>query len=178
MEQSARVIEGSMQVGGQEHFYLEGQIASCHPGEGGEMKVFSSTQHPSEVQHLVARMLGRPDAMIVCECRRMGGGFGGKESQAAQWACLCALASHVTGKPAKMRLDRDDDFITTGKRHDFDIEWRAGIDDNGVIEAVEVELCQPLRLFGGPVAGRQRPHHVPHRQLLLSIRMCGSSRIA
>jgi xanthine dehydrogenase large subunit len=141
MEQSAHVIEGSMQVGGQEHFYLEGQISSCHPGEGGEMKVFSSTQHPSEVQHLVARMLGRPDAMIVCECRRMGGGFGGKESQAAQWSCLCALASHITGKPAKMRLDRDDDFITTGKRHDFDIAWRAGIDADGVVEAVEVNYA-------------------------------------
>ena len=141
LKSSARVVEGAMKIGGQEHFYLEGQISASLPGEGGEMKVLCSTQHPSEVQHLVARMLGRPDALITCECRRMGGGFGGKESQAAQWACLAALASQVTGKPAKMRLDRDDDFIATGKRHDFDVAWRAGIDEKGVIEAVEVNYA-------------------------------------
>ena len=121
MAQSAHVVEGSMQVGGQEHFYLEGQIATAIPGEGGEMNVFSSTQHPSEVQHLVARMLGRPDAMTVrvpAHGRRLwrqgkpGGAMG----------LPAALAAHVTGKPSKIRLDRDDDFITTGKRHDFDID--------------------------------------------------------
>jgi xanthine dehydrogenase large subunit len=138
MKKSASIVEGAMKIGGQEHFYLEGQISSAHPGEGGEIRVLSSTQHPSEVQHLVARMLKRPDALVVCECRRMGGGFGGKESQAGQWACLAALASHVTGKPAKMRLDRDDDFITTGKRHDFDVRWKVGVDAKGIIEAVDV----------------------------------------
>ena len=138
MKKSAWVISGTMQIGGQEHFYLEGQISTAWPGEGGEMKVFASTQHPTEIQHLVARMLKRADALVVCECRRMGGGFGGKESQAAQWACLAALAAHLTGKAAKMRLDRDDDFIATGKRHDMDVKWQAGIDAKGRIEAVDV----------------------------------------
>lgn len=134
-------VSGAMLVGGQEHFYLEGQISMALPGEGGEMRIIASTQHPSEVQHLVARMLGRPDAMVVCECRRMGGGFGGKESQAGQWACLAALAAHVTGRPAKMRLDRDDDMIATGKRHDFLIEWRAAHDGKGVLDAVDVTFA-------------------------------------
>ena len=129
---------GALRIGGQEHFYLEGQISMALPGEGGEMKVLCSTQHPSEVQHLVARMLARPEAMIVCECRRMGGGFGGKESQAGQWACLAALAAHVTGRPCKIRLDRDDDMVATGKRHDFAVEWQAAHDEKGVLEAVDV----------------------------------------
>lgn len=137
---SANRIQGRIRIGGQEHFYLEGQVALALPAENGEMRVMSSTQHPSEVQHLVARMLGRPDAKVVCECRRMGGAFGGKESQAAQWACLAALASHVTGRPAKMRLDRDDDMMATGKRHDFLVDWKAGVDGKGVIEGVDVRF--------------------------------------
>jgi xanthine dehydrogenase large subunit len=141
LRRSASVVEGSMKIGGQEHFYLEGQISAALPGEGGEMKVLCSTQHPSEVQHLVARMLKKPDAHVVCECRRMGGGFGGKESQAGQWACLAALAAYLTGRPAKMRLDRDDDFILTGKRHDFSVRWKAGIDGKGRIEAVDVTFA-------------------------------------
>ena len=131
-------VSGALRIGGQEHFYLEGQISMALPGEGSEMKVMCSTQHPSEVQHLVARMLARPEAMIVCECRRMGGGFGGKESQAGQWACLAALAAHVTGQPCKIRLDRDDDMVATGKRHDFAVEWQAAHDEKGVLEAVDV----------------------------------------
>ncbi|MEM7462517.1 MAG: xanthine dehydrogenase molybdopterin binding subunit [Pseudomonadota bacterium] len=133
-------MDSSIQIGGQEHFYLEGQISMAIPGESGEMKVFCSTQHPSEVQHLVAGMLGQAEAKVICECRRMGGGFGGKESQAAQWACLAALASRVTGRPAKMRLDRDDDMVATGKRHDFSANWKAGYDEKGVIEAVDVNF--------------------------------------
>ena len=100
-------------MGGQEHFYLEGQIALATPQDDGAMHVFSSTQHPSEVQHVVARVLGLPDAFVTAEVRRMGGAFGGKESQATQFAALAALAAHVTGHPCKLRLDRDDDF-----RHD------------------------------------------------------------
>ena len=133
-------LAGSVRVGGQEHFYLEGQAALAVPGEDDEMRVHSSTQHPAEVQHLVARMLGAPDAAVVCECRRMGGAFGGKESQAAQWACLAALAAHVTGRPAKVRLDRDDDMVMTGKRHDFRVDWRVGFDDEGMLAGVDVEL--------------------------------------
>ncbi len=79
------------------------------------------------MQHIIAKMLGVADALVTCECRRMGGGFGGKESQAAQWAALAALAAHVTGRPAKCRLDRDDDMIMTGKRHDFRVNYAAGL---------------------------------------------------
>ena len=134
-------LEGEVRVGGQEHFYLEGQAALAVPGEDDEMRVLSSTQHPSEVQNLVAHMLGVPGAAVVCECRRMGGAFGGKESQAAQWACLAALAAHVTGRPAKLRLDRDDDMTMTGKRHDFRVDWRCGFGVDGVLEGVDVELA-------------------------------------
>ena len=133
-------LDGSFRIGGQEHFYLEGQVSMATPGDTGGMTVHASTQHPSEVQHLVARMLGLPDAAVVCQCRRMGGAFGGKESQAAQWACLAALAAHVTGRPAKMRLDRDDDMIMTGKRHDMRADYQVAYDERGVIEAVEVEF--------------------------------------
>jgi xanthine dehydrogenase large subunit len=133
-------LTGSLAVGGQEHFYLEGQVAMAVPREDGGMLVHCSTQHPGEVQHCVARMLALPDAMVVCECRRMGGAFGGKESQAAQWAALAALAVRVTGRPAKLRLDRDDDMIMTGKRHDFHVEYQAGFDGKGRLAAVDVSL--------------------------------------
>ena len=128
---------GSLDIGGQEHFYLEGQIAIALPGEDGTMHVLSSTQHPTEIQHLVAAMLGKPDADVVCECRRMGGAFGGKESQAAQWACLAALAASVTGSAAKLRLDRDDDMTMTGKRHDVRVDYSYGCDDTGRLLAVD-----------------------------------------
>jgi xanthine dehydrogenase large subunit len=110
------------------------------PEESGAMTVYCSTQHPSEVQHLVAHMLHIPAAMVTTECRRMGGAFGGKESQASQWACLAALAAHVTGRPAKCRLDRDEDMMLTGKRHDFRIDYRTGYDARGRITAVDVEF--------------------------------------
>ena len=101
---SQHQIEESFLIGGQEHFYLEGQVSFAIPDEQGGMLVHCSTQHPTEVQHIIAKMLGVMDAKVTCECRRMGGGFGGKESQAAQWAALAALAAHVTGRPAKCRL--------------------------------------------------------------------------
>jgi xanthine dehydrogenase large subunit len=132
---------GALRIGGQEHFYLEGQVSLAIPGENREIRVLCSTQHPSEIQHLVARMLGVPEALVICECRRMGGAFGGKESQAGQWACLAALAASVTGRPAKIRLDRDDDMIATGKRHDFRVDWSAGFDERGVLAAVDVTLA-------------------------------------
>lgn len=140
IKNSANTVQGKISVGGQEHFYLEGQISFAVPGENTTMKVYCSTQHPTEIQHLVARTLKQPDSSIVCECRRMGGGFGGKESQAAQWACIAALAARITGHPAKMRLDRDDDMMLTGKRHDFAIDYAAAHDDKGVIEAIDLEL--------------------------------------
>jgi xanthine dehydrogenase large subunit len=133
-------IEESFLIGGQEHFYLEGQVSLALPEEHGGMTVHCSTQHPTEVQHIIAKMLGVMDAKITCECRRMGGGFGGKESQAAQWAALAALAAHVTGRPAKCRLDRDDDMIMTGKRHDMRVNYQAGFDAKGMLKGVDVEF--------------------------------------
>ncbi len=135
-----RRLEGRMAIGGQEHFYLEGQVAMAVPGEGGEMHVWSSTQHPTEVQHMVARVLGIPDAAVTAEVRRMGGGFGGKESQATQWACLAALAARVTGRPCKIRLDRDDDMVMTGKRHDFETDFRIAYDGDGRLLAADLHF--------------------------------------
>jgi xanthine dehydrogenase large subunit len=140
-KKSAYAISGDLNIGGQEHFYLEGQVALAIPQEHGGMLVHSSTQHPTEIQHCVAAMLGVSDARVTCECRRMGGAFGGKESQAAQWAALAALAAHVTGRPAKCRLDRDDDFIMTGKRHDFYVTYNAGFDESARITSVDVSFA-------------------------------------
>jgi xanthine dehydrogenase large subunit len=140
MNGGAHSASGSIRVGGQEHFYLEGQVAMAVPGEGGEIHVYSSTQHPSEVQQLVADMLARSKSEVVCECRRMGGGFGGKESQASQWGCIAALAASVTGSAAKLRLDRDDDMIMTGKRHDVKMDYSYAHDDKGRLSAVDVEF--------------------------------------
>ncbi|MCE2559913.1 MAG: xanthine dehydrogenase molybdopterin binding subunit [Acidobacteria bacterium] len=134
-------LEGRLRIGGQDHFYLEGQVALAVPGEDDEIRVFSSTQHPAEVQGLVASMLDIPDAAVVCECRRMGGAFGGKESQAAQWACLAALAARKLGRPAKLRLDRDDDMAMTGKRHDFRADFRCGLDGSGALTGIEIDLA-------------------------------------
>lgn len=137
---SEQVIEGSFRIGGQEHFYLEGQVAMAQPQEAGGMLVYSSTQHPTEIQHTVAKVLGVPDALVTAEVRRMGGGFGGKESQANQWASLAALGAHVTGRACKLRLDRDDDMIMTGKRHDFRVDWKIGHGGDGRIRAVDMEF--------------------------------------
>ena len=133
-------LEGTFNIGGQEHFYLEGQVALALTGEGQEMQVYSSTQHPTEVQHAVARVLGVPDAYVTCEVRRMGGGFGGKESQATQWAAIAALAARVTGKPCKIRLDRDDDMMMTGKRHEFRVDWKIGTNEAGHIRGLDLSL--------------------------------------
>jgi xanthine dehydrogenase large subunit len=133
-------LSGGMHIGGQEHFYLEGQIAFAMPGEDGALLVYSSTQHPSEVQHIVARVLALPDAFVTCRVRRMGGGFGGKETQATQWAVIAALAARATGRPCKLRLDRDADMAITGKRHDFAVEYSVGYEANGRIRALDVAM--------------------------------------
>jgi xanthine dehydrogenase large subunit len=132
-----RVIEGRIEVGGQEHFYLEGQSALALPQEGGDMIVHSSSQHPTEIQHKVADALGLPMNAVRVEVRRMGGGFGGKESQGNALAIACAIAAARTGRPAKMRYDRDDDFTVTGKRHDIRVDYRVGFDDEGRLLAVD-----------------------------------------
>ncbi|MEO1577482.1 MAG: xanthine dehydrogenase molybdopterin binding subunit [Pseudomonadota bacterium] len=170
IEAAAQVIAGQFEIGGQEHFYLEGQSALALPQEGGDMIVHSSSQHPTEIQHKVADALGRPMNAVRVEVRRMGGGFGGKESQGNALAVACAIVADATGRPAKMRYDRDDDFVITGKRHDFRIEYRAGVDTDGRIEGIAFrQLCrcgwaQDLSL---PVADRAMLHadnsyHLPH----------------
>ncbi|PWK59363.1 xanthine dehydrogenase molybdopterin binding subunit [Roseicyclus mahoneyensis] len=137
LARAPNVIEGRIEVGGQEHFYLEGQSALALPQEGGDMIVQSSTQHPTEIQHKVADALGVPMHAIRVEVRRMGGGFGGKESQGNALAIACAIAASRTGRPAKMRYDRDDDFTVTGKRHDIRVDYRAGFDAEGRLVAVD-----------------------------------------
>jgi xanthine dehydrogenase large subunit len=134
-------VKGSIQIGGQEHFYLEGQAALAIPGEAGEMHIHSSTQHPSEVQHIVADLLHVRQAQVTVEVRRMGGAFGGKESQATQWAAMAALAAHTTQRPCKIRLDRDNDMAMTGKRHDFRADYEIGFDGEGRIQGYDVQLA-------------------------------------
>jgi len=134
-------IRGRLRCGGQEHFYLEGQVALAIPGERGEMRVHASTQHPSEIQHLVAAALGEPSAAVTVELRRLGGGFGGKETQAAVYAVAAALLARATGCPVKLRLDRDDDMIGTGKRHDFRYDYEAGFEADGRLVALDLEMA-------------------------------------
>ncbi|HEY4138290.1 MAG TPA: molybdopterin cofactor-binding domain-containing protein, partial [Casimicrobiaceae bacterium] len=134
-------LSGSVRIGGQEQFYLEGMIAYALPQEDGTMHVYSSTQHPGEVQHQVAHALGVPAHDVVVECRRMGGAFGGKESQPGLFACIAALLARQTRRPVKLRLDRDDDIRITGKRHDFVTRYEVGFDDEGRILGVEFELA-------------------------------------
>ncbi|MGP1393890.1 MAG: xanthine dehydrogenase molybdopterin binding subunit [Inquilinaceae bacterium] len=134
-------LRGEVTIGGQDHFYLEGQIAYALPGEDGDLLVHSSTQHPSEVQHLIAKVLGRPDHAVTVEVRRMGGGFGGKETQPALIACIASLLADRTGRPVKLRLDRDDDMLMTGKRHDFFVRYDIGFDAEGRIHGADMELA-------------------------------------
>jgi len=141
LARSPHRLSGRIDVGGQEHFYLEGQVAMAVPGEDGDMLVYSSTQHPTEVQHLVARSLKLSDHAVVTETRRMGGGFGGKESQASLIACIAALLAQRTQRPVKLRLDRDDDMVLTGKRHDFRIDYDVGFDADGRIIGIDFVLA-------------------------------------
>jgi len=133
-------LQGTLNVGGQEQFYLEGQIAYAVPAEAGGLRVLCSTQHPSEMQLVVGHALGLPAHAVQVECRRMGGGFGGKESQSAVFACLAAVAAKRQGRPVKLRVDRDDDFMITGRRHGFVIDWDVGFDDEGRILGAEATL--------------------------------------
>ncbi len=151
------VLRGSLDVGGQEHFYLEGQIAYALPQEDGQWLIHSSTQHPGEVQHWVAHALDIPLHAVRVVCRRMGGGFGGKETQAGHLAVWAALAARKTGRPVKLRLDRDDDFMVTGKRHPFSYDYHVGFDDSGRILGLQVTQlvdCGFSADLSGPVADR------------------------
>ncbi|NQD92121.1 xanthine dehydrogenase molybdopterin binding subunit, partial [Pseudomonas sp. CrR25] len=134
-------LQGNLHIGGQEHFYLETQISSVMPTEDGGMLVYTSTQNATEVQKLVAEVLGVPMHKIVIDMRRMGGGFGGKETQAAGPACLCAVIAHLTGRPTKMRLPRMEDMSITGKRHPFYVEYDVGFDNDGLLHGIQIELA-------------------------------------
>jgi xanthine dehydrogenase large subunit len=141
LKSAAHRLAGELRCGGQDHFYLEGQIALATPGENGEMQILSSTQHPTEVQHGVAHVLGLPFNAVTVEVRRMGGAFGGKESQATGVAAIAALLAWKTGRPVKLRLPRDDDMRATGKRHPFLVRYEVGFDDDGAIQALDLVLA-------------------------------------
>jgi xanthine dehydrogenase large subunit len=154
-------VKGELYVGGQEQFYLEGQIAYAIPKEDRGMQVLCSTQHPSEMQHVVAHALGLHSHHVTVECRRMGGGFGGKESQSALWAAAAAVAAAKLGRPVKLRADRDDDMLVTGKRHCFHYEYEVGYDDDGRIVAAKVDMVSRAGYsadLSGPVATRAVCH--------------------
>jgi len=151
----------TLEVGGQEQFYLEGQISYAVPREDRGMLVHCSTQHPSEMQHVVAKCLGLSSHHVQVECRRMGGGFGGKESQSALFACVTAIAAHKLGRPVKLRLDRDDDFLVTGRRHCFHYEYEVGFDDAGRILGAELTMVSRAGFsadLSGPVMTRAVCH--------------------
>jgi xanthine dehydrogenase large subunit len=161
LEAAPHRLKGRMRVGGQDHFYLEGHIALAIPGEDDEVTVWSSTQHPSEVQHMVSHVLGVPSNAVTVQVRRMGGGFGGKETQSNQFAALAAVAAKRLGRAVKFRPDRDEDMIATGKRHDFLIDYEAGFDDEGRIEAVRANYaarCGYSSDLSGPVTDRALFH--------------------
>ena len=156
-----RRLQGEMRIGGQDHFYLEGHIAFAIPGEDDEVTVWSSTQHPSEVQHIVAHALGTVSNAVTVQVRRMGGGFGGKETQSNQFAVIAAIAAKKLNRPVKIRPDRDDDMIITGKRHDFVVDYDIGFDDSGVIHAVDASFaarCGFSSDLSGPVTDRALFH--------------------
>ncbi|MDB5889556.1 MAG: xanthine dehydrogenase, molybdenum binding subunit apoprotein [Polaromonas sp.] len=150
-------LHGTLEVGGQEHFYLEGQLAYVVPQEQQQYLVYSSTQHPGEVQHWVAHALGIDNHAVRVECRRMGGGFGGKETQAGHMAVWAAIAARHLQRPIKLRLDRDDDFLITGKRHPFSYDYSVGFDDTGRLCGLRLMMavnCGFSADLSGPVADR------------------------
>ena len=157
LARAQHTLSGTLEVGGQEHFYLEGQVAYVLPLEQNQWWVYSSTQHPGEVQHWVSHALGIDNHAVKVECRRMGGGFGGKETQAGHLAVWAAVAAHRLQLPVKLRLDRDDDFMVTGKRHPFAYEYSAGFDDSGRLTALKLMMaanCGFSADLSGPVADR------------------------
>ncbi|MGA9573269.1 MAG: molybdopterin cofactor-binding domain-containing protein, partial [Lysobacterales bacterium] len=161
LESAPRRLQGTVCTGGQDHFYLEGQVSMALPKEDGEMLILTSSQHPTEVQHLVARSLGKPMNAVTVEVRRMGGAFGGKETQAAQWAIMAAVMADLSGRPVKLRLDRDDDMLSTGKRHDFQIRYDVGFDEDGRIlgiEFIHALRCGMSADLSGPIADRAMFH--------------------
>ncbi|NKJ35690.1 xanthine dehydrogenase molybdopterin binding subunit [Rhizobium sp. SG570] len=161
LERAPRRVKGRMRLGGQDHFYLEGQVSLAVPGEDDEVIVYCSTQGPSETQHMVAHALGVPSNAVTIEIRRMGGGFGGKETQANQCAAIAAIAAKKLNRAVKVRLDRDEDMTATGKRHDFAIDYDVGFDDDGRILAIDYTLALRAGFsadLSGPVGDRALFH--------------------
>jgi xanthine dehydrogenase large subunit len=161
MRTAPRTLVGRIDLGGQEHFYLEGHAALAIPGEDRDMTIHASSQHPSEIQHKVAGVLGVASHAVTVEVRRMGGGFGGKESQGNLPAAVAALGAHLTRRPAKCVYDRDDDFMITGKRHDMRIDYRVGFDDQGRILGLDVSQavrCGMSFDLSQPIADRAMFH--------------------
>jgi xanthine dehydrogenase large subunit len=157
LKSAPHTLQGTLEVGGQEHFYLEGQIAYVLPQEQNQWVIYSSTQHPGEVQHWVSHALGIDNHAVKVECRRMGGGFGGKETQAGHLAVWAAIAAAKNRCAVKLRLDRDDDFMVTGKRHPFAYEYSVGFDDTGRLTALKLQMavnCGFSADLSGPVADR------------------------
>ncbi len=140
LKNSRHRLKGVFHIGGQEHFYLESQASIAYPLDGQQVKIVSSSQHPTETQHVVAHALGLTYNQVICEVRRMGGAFGGKESQAAPFAAMAALVAHRLRKPARIVLTKDDDMKTTGKRHPFQTHYEVGFNDNGEITALKLKL--------------------------------------
>ncbi|GIW23823.1 xanthine dehydrogenase molybdopterin binding subunit [Meiothermus sp.] len=140
LQESARVLEGELELGGQEHFYLETQASLALLDEAGHLLVHSSTQHPSETQEIVAQVLGLPRNRVTVQCIRMGGGFGGKEVQANPYAAVAALGAYLTHRPVRVRLNRLQDITLTGKRHPFYARWKVGFSQDGLVNALQMEL--------------------------------------
>ena len=140
ISKSKNYLKGNFTTGSQEHFYLEGQAAFVIPKEDNNLVVYSSTQHPSETQQLIAKMLNQKSNSITVLVRRIGGGFGGKETN-FMTSSICSLLAHKSQRPVKLRLDRDDDIIITGKRHDFYSEYEVGFNDKGVIQGLKLKLA-------------------------------------
>jgi xanthine dehydrogenase large subunit len=157
LSRAEHTLHGTLEVGGQEHFYLEGQVAYALPQEQRQWLIYASTQHPGEVQHWVAHALGLDNHAVRVECRRMGGGFGGKETQAGHVAVWAALAAFKLKRPVKLRLDRDEDFMITGKRHPFAYDYSVGFDSTGRITGLQMMMaanCGFSADLSGPVADR------------------------
>jgi xanthine dehydrogenase large subunit len=162
LKSAARKMQGHFSVGGQEQFYLEGQISYVAPKEDGCFHLWCSTQHPTEMQQVVAHALDIDFNQVLVEMRRMGGGFGGKESQSAIFACITAVAAYCLRCPVKLRLDRDDDMLITGKRHGFEFDYEVGYDDTGLIQGAKIDMAA-----GRPDRAGSNPCGLSLRQCLL-----------
>jgi xanthine dehydrogenase large subunit len=169
-----KTLEGELELGGQEHFYLETQASLAHIDEAGTVFVHASTQHPSETQEVVAHVLGVPRNQVVVQCIRMGGGFGGKEVQANPYASVAALGAKLTGRPVRVRLNRQQDLTLTGKRHPFYARFKVGYTEAGLLQALELELYSDggwSRDLSEPVLARAVCHsdnayYIPHMDVL------------